>query len=177
MSEQNYAGFWIRVGATLIDTIFLLVIILPLLTLIYGTDYWASEPFVYGIWDVLLQYIFPAAAVIVFWIYRSATPGKMILKLTIVDAATGGKPTTGQFIGRYLAYYIINTDASCNLNNRRKDRSISPSCLRFVAGFTSQLESPHWPLFFVSSQLIHTFLILAGPYFSNLDPARCIYAD
>ena len=41
-----------------------------------------------------------------FWIYKSATPGKMITKLVIVDAKTGGKPTTGQFLLRYLGYYV-----------------------------------------------------------------------
>jgi uncharacterized RDD family membrane protein YckC len=30
----------------------------------------------------------------------------MITNLTIVDAETGYKPTTGQFIGRYFAYYV-----------------------------------------------------------------------
>lgn len=30
----------------------------------------------------------------------------MATKLTIVDEKTGGKPSTGQFVGRYLAYYI-----------------------------------------------------------------------
>jgi uncharacterized RDD family membrane protein YckC len=54
----------------------------------------------------LLNYILPAVAVVIFWVYKSATPGKIVLKLTIVDAKTGGKPSVGQFIGRYLAYYI-----------------------------------------------------------------------
>ena len=30
--------------------------------------------------------VLPAVVVVVFWLYRSATPGKMILKLEIVDA-------------------------------------------------------------------------------------------
>jgi uncharacterized RDD family membrane protein YckC len=30
----------------------------------------------------------------------------MAIGARIVDAATGGKPTTGQLIGRYLAYYV-----------------------------------------------------------------------
>jgi uncharacterized RDD family membrane protein YckC len=30
----------------------------------------------------------------------------MILSLEIVDAKTGGKPSTGQFIGRYFAYFV-----------------------------------------------------------------------
>jgi len=106
MNEQEYAGFWIRTGAALIDTILILIITLPILTAIYGTDYWAGESIFLGFWDALLNYILPAIAVIVFWVYKSATPGKMATKLTIVDAKTGGKPSTGQFIGRYLGYYI-----------------------------------------------------------------------
>ncbi|WP_320043041.1 RDD family protein [uncultured Desulfobacter sp.] len=50
--------------------------------------------------------ILPAIAIIIFWTYKSATPGKMALKLTIVDAKNGGHPSTGQLIGRYFGYYI-----------------------------------------------------------------------
>lgn len=106
MNKQEYAGFWIRTEASLIDTILILIIIFPILIAIYGSNYWASESIFLGIWEVLLNYILPAIAVIVFWIYKSATPGKMATKLTIVDAKTGGKPSTGQFIVRYLGYYI-----------------------------------------------------------------------
>ena len=40
-----------------------------------------------------LLLIFPAIAVILFWIYRSATPGKMALKLVVVDVVTEAKPS------------------------------------------------------------------------------------
>lgn len=106
MNEQEYAGFWIRTGAAIIDTILMLIIILPILTAIYGADYWLSESLVQGFWDVIFNYILPAIAVIVFWVYKSATPGKMATRLTIVDAKTGGKPSISQFIGRYLGYYV-----------------------------------------------------------------------
>ncbi len=106
MGEQEYAGFWIRVVASLIDTILLMIIIYPLLSAIYGKAYWSSGSLSLGVWDVLFSYVLPAVAVIVFWIYKSATPGKMVTRLVIVDAKTGGKPSTGQFIGRYLAYYL-----------------------------------------------------------------------
>ena len=43
---------------------------------------------------------------IVFWIVKSATPGKILLEITIVDAETGGKPSNAQLIGRYFAYYV-----------------------------------------------------------------------
>ncbi|MEE4280575.1 MAG: RDD family protein [Pseudomonadales bacterium] len=107
-SEVEYAGFWIRTAASIIDTLLITVVIGPLLTAIYGTDYWLSTSEVKGTWDVLLNYIFPAAAIIVFWVCKSATPGKMLLKLKVVNATTGGKPSTGQFIGRYLGYYVAD---------------------------------------------------------------------
>jgi len=73
---------------------------------IYGKNYFVSDSFVQGLWDVLFTYIFPAIVVIIFWSYRSATPGKMITRVNIVDAATGGKPSTRQFVLRYIGYYI-----------------------------------------------------------------------
>lgn len=106
MEDVEYAGFWVRVGASLVDTLLVLLIIGPLLTLIYGQEYWQGESSIYGFWDVLFNYILPAIVIIVFWLYKSATPGKMVFKLTIVDAKTGNKPSAGQLIGRYLAYYI-----------------------------------------------------------------------
>ena len=104
--ELEYVGFWLRVGAAIIDTILLMVIIAPLLTWYFGPGYWLSEEFFKGPMDLLLNYLFPAIAVILFWIYRQATPGKMAIGARIVDAKTGGKPSTGQLIGRYLGYYV-----------------------------------------------------------------------
>ena len=104
MDNVEYAGFWIRVGAALIDSILLLLIISPALYYIYGIEYFLSETGHNEFWDIFFNYIFPAIAVILFWNFRSATPGKMLLNLVIVDAETGNKPSIGQFIGRYFAY-------------------------------------------------------------------------
>jgi len=106
MENVKYAGFWIRVAASLIDTVLLLIIILPLLTLIYGSEYWANEKMFHGFWDLLLNYILPAVAIILFWIYKSATPGKMALGLKVVDANTGQAVPVDRLIGRYLGYYV-----------------------------------------------------------------------
>ena len=56
--------------------------------------------------SVLLNYILPAIVVIIFWTYKSATPGKLLLKIRIVDAKTGGKPSTVQWLIRYIGYYV-----------------------------------------------------------------------
>jgi uncharacterized RDD family membrane protein YckC len=38
--------------------------------------------------------------------YRSATPGKMMLGLRIVDARSGAAMGRGQSVGRYLGYFV-----------------------------------------------------------------------
>ena len=104
--ELEYVGFWLRFGASIIDTILMLVIVAPMLTWIYGPGYWMSERLVHGPADLLLNWVLPAVAVILFWNYRQATPGKMAIGARIVDAKTGGKPSLGQLIGRYFGYFV-----------------------------------------------------------------------
>ncbi|MCK5894523.1 MAG: RDD family protein [Endozoicomonadaceae bacterium] len=106
MNAQEYAGFWIRTGAAIIDSILMLIITLPILAAIYGTDYWMNDAFVPSFFYHFVNYILPAIVVIIFWVYKSSTPGKMATNLIIVDAKTGGTPTTSQFIGRYFGYYV-----------------------------------------------------------------------
>ncbi len=108
MANTSYAGFWIRTGAAVIDSMLLLLLIVPILSAIYGEAYWSSESLFQGTWDVLLNYIFPAIVVVTFWIYKSATPGKLLLKLSIVDAKSGGQPRTQQFVIRYLGYFVAS---------------------------------------------------------------------
>lgn len=104
--DLEYVGFWPRVGAALIDTLLLLFITVPLVTLIYGRQCWSSTEWVHGPADFLINWFLPAVAVVLFWVYRQATPGKIAIGARIVDARTGGKPGTGQLVGRYLGYYV-----------------------------------------------------------------------
>ena len=115
---MTYAGFWIRVGASIIDTIVMLVIFIPTAMMIYGANtmsteitnqnmsYWSSSFYMEGGSNVFLNYILPAILVLAFWLYKSATPGKMATRLTIVDAKTGKKPTAVQFLLRYVGYFL-----------------------------------------------------------------------
>jgi len=108
--EQNleYAGFWIRVGASIVDSILIGLITYPLLISVYGSDYFDPEStgLIAGPADLLISWVLPAVAVILFWVYKSATPGKMVISAKIVDARTGGKASTGQLIGRYFGYFV-----------------------------------------------------------------------
>jgi len=104
--DLEYVGFWVRVGATLIDSILLGIIIWPILTAFYGESYWTNEQLIQGPMDFLLSWVFPAVAVIVFWVMKQATPGKMVISTKIVDAKTGKSPTISQLITRYFGYFL-----------------------------------------------------------------------
>lgn len=104
--DLEYVGFWPRVGAAIIDSLLIAAICWPLLTWFYGADYWTDTDFVKGPADFLLNWVFPAVAVVLFWVYRQATPGKMAIGARIVDARTGEPASTRQLIGRYLGYYV-----------------------------------------------------------------------
>lgn len=108
----QYAGFWRRFLATLIDSLIIMVIIVPILLSIYDDAYLYSDAVIQGPADFFIGYLLPAIAVILFWVYKSATPGKMVISAKICDARSGGRPSTGQCIGRYLAY-IISTLPLC----------------------------------------------------------------
>lgn len=104
--QIEYAGFWVRFAASIIDTILILAVTWPILFTIYGTEYFTGAAFSSGLWDVLLSYVFPAVAVVLFWVYKSATPGKMMLKLKVVKADTHENLSAPQALGRYLGYYL-----------------------------------------------------------------------
>ena len=104
--EFGYVAFWPRAWATLIDTFFIMIIILPPLVLAYGWAYFRPEEIIRGPIDALVGWILPVIAVWTFWHYKSATPGKMIIKAKIVDAKTGRKPTSAQLIIRYYGYFV-----------------------------------------------------------------------
>ena len=103
----EHVGFWKRVVAFFIDTFILLVVCVPLLLAIYGREYFnPGRSGMAGIWDFVINVLLPAAAALLFWRYRGATPGKMAISAKIVDARTGAAPSTGSLVVRYFAYIV-----------------------------------------------------------------------
>lgn len=123
---ERYAGFWIRFVASVIDSIIVSIVIGPIAGALYEKpDATASimsaaqsgdllqlalallaamQPASVG--DALLNIGLPAVGIVAFWIYRSATPGKMATRTRIVDASTGAAPDARQCIVRYLGYFV-----------------------------------------------------------------------
>ena len=134
--DFEYVGFWPRVGASIIDTILVLLVTAPLIYWIYGADQAAGldvdvndllaavlasdlpRLHLYlqslmtelttprGPLDVLINWVLPAVVIIVFWLARNATPGKMAVGACVVDAKSREPISVGQAIVRYLGYYV-----------------------------------------------------------------------
>jgi len=104
----EYAGFWKRVLAALIDSFLILCVTTPLIAAVYGWGYFTdgTRSILPSGADFFISYVLPAVATIIFWKTRQATPGKMALSLKIVDAQTGQPMSSGQAIGRYFAYFV-----------------------------------------------------------------------
>ena len=105
--EPQYVGFWKRVLAALIDSLILVIVFVAIALAIYGREYihLANEGRTM-VFDIIVQGVLPALAAILFWRFRGATPGKMLLSAKIVDAETLGTPSTGKLVGRYFAYIL-----------------------------------------------------------------------
>jgi uncharacterized RDD family membrane protein YckC len=109
MSNDNddYAGFWIRTSACLIDLILFSIIFVPVLWGIYGESVFNTETYLgafipAGIWDFLIQWILIPIIIAKFWVRYSATPGQMLFNIRVLDSSTRHSLTVGQGIIRLL---------------------------------------------------------------------------
>ncbi len=97
--QVRYAGFWRRVGASLVDTLLLVIVLVPLallLRLLGGAPG--------GLVPLLLNDLLPMVLIIYFWVRFRGTPGKRLLECQVVDARTLKSLTVGQGVLRYLGY-------------------------------------------------------------------------
>ena len=104
-AEYHYAGFWWRFLASVIDTVFLSILLFPLVK-IFATgnpmSFFGLDPMA----EFVLTFLLPMAVVVVFWRYRAATPGKIVCKLKVIDMTTGGDLSVPQSILRFFAYNL-----------------------------------------------------------------------
>ena len=118
-SELEYVGFWLRVLATIVDTIAVMIVTAPFAQMAYDGGFFGHGFYggmMRGTGDFTTSILLPAILVLLFWTYKQATPGKMLIRAKIVDAETGGAPSTRQNIIRYLGYFL----------------STFPACLGFL---------------------------------------------
>ena len=118
-AEPRYVGFWARFLAMFVDNIWVTIVLVLVVIALFGQDFMAmvavptdgsgqmtGAPGSGAAASLLVQLLLPAALIIGFWIWKAATPGKMLVSAEIVDAKSMGKPSTGQLIVRYIGYFI-----------------------------------------------------------------------
>jgi len=132
--EPRYVGFWMRLLAFFIDSLVVSLILSPLMLALYGGGYFTKlnaelaallvssgdpsadlarmleilgrpDSAISAISDIRVQFGL-LVATILFWRFRGATPGKMLVKAKIVTADGLRQPSTGRLIGRFLAYFV-----------------------------------------------------------------------
>ena len=103
-SSPDYAGFWQRAAAFVIDWLIVIVILMPVLIVVFGMREISLDPAEHS-WDLLVPLVI-GAAVVGFWRYCGATPGKVALGVRIVDARDGSAPSTARLVVRLLAYLV-----------------------------------------------------------------------
>ena len=93
VKKSIYAGFWIRGLAFVIDGFIISVFLLV--------------PIQSFISDAMAQFApIPVVYWILFWIWKGATPGKMLVRIKIVKADTLSQPSVGALVGRSISYYV-----------------------------------------------------------------------
>ena len=102
----QYAGFGSRFLAFLLDSLIQLLVLVPLFVLLFGRDVLSDPRVMDNPLGYTLNYGLPLLYVVLCWKYKSATPGKYMMGMSIVDAHTGGRPPTGMLVLRYLGYYL-----------------------------------------------------------------------
>ncbi len=106
MEEVKYAGFWIRVVASIVDQIWIVAVsFVPVVVAVksgmFDTD--SPEYFYFFMFCIL---IFPAIIVVLLWRRFQSTPGKMMLGLKVVDASNFSQASFGKYSLRYLGYFV-----------------------------------------------------------------------
>ena len=102
----EFAGFWSRVFASILDSILQIIVFTPLLIMFFGMDVLMNPALDTGVSGFFIGNVLPALVVILFWKYKSATPGKIMMGIAIVDASTGGNPSTVRLVLRFLGYIV-----------------------------------------------------------------------
>lgn len=103
---MEYAGFCIRLWATVIDTLLFTLWSIPLMYAIYGDSLVTQPKWVKGPADVVINWIVPTVAVLLLLCNKQATLGNMAIRARVVDENTGGVPTTRQEIIRYFGFLL-----------------------------------------------------------------------
>ncbi len=119
-ASTEYAGFWPRFAAFLIDVLIVSIIqsaFVPIISFgfvqpwFWWTNSFSNEPDMLALWFLgsggLLAILIAGAYFVGFWVWKQQTPGKMAMKIEVVTIDRTGL-TAEKALLRYLGYIICS---------------------------------------------------------------------
>ena len=109
-TNEHYAGFWRRVAASLIDTVFMFFVFLLIHVIFFG-DTGLQITVSNGQLNVqsdnsFIEQLLAILFTVVMWVKFLGTPGKLALGCHVLDAKTRKHIRPIQAIVRYLSYLV-----------------------------------------------------------------------
>lgn len=101
----EYAGFWIRLGAGIIDNLILLLIFYIIYTVISEITKTLPLPAIFILVTIFISFLIKITYFVSFWVWKGQTPGKFIMGVKIIR--TDSSPITWPYaLLRYLGYIV-----------------------------------------------------------------------
>jgi uncharacterized RDD family membrane protein YckC len=105
-TELEYVGFWLRLGAGLVDSFMLMMVLVPLTIGVFGWSRLATAIHVSGTEDLVATWILPGILILTIWTARHRSRGMAVISAVVLDERTSSPPSFGQHVGRYLGYFL-----------------------------------------------------------------------
>lgn len=105
-TEFEYVGFWLRLWASVLDSLLLMAILVPLVLTVFGWNHFITAIHLGGTADFLVSWFLPAVLILAIWTAGNRTPGKRAISAVVLDERTSSPPSLQQHIGRYLGYFL-----------------------------------------------------------------------
>ena len=149
--KYEYAGFWLRVVAALIDSFIMILAVLPVAWIFYQGD--SDLVFATGLsesapnllFDFVINYIFPFLYSVLFWIYLEGTPGKRLLRLKVLDERTGHKLSFGQAALRYIGSKSLPSSVFTSAGHFARSFSMYNACFNNGSVQNFSLQTINFP--------------------------------
>lgn len=106
VTEYEYIGFWLRVVASIVDNIWMGVLMIALIVVFSSLGLMELDMETMNLEGMLLQVFVPFVLIMWLWRRYSSTPGKMMFKAKILDAKTYQPVSTGRLVVRYVGYFV-----------------------------------------------------------------------
>lgn len=116
-SAVRYAGFWVRLGAHVIDSMIFFLLLIPFIRLFTSGGYLKNYDAAQGLWAqfaviefdwlyFLLDVVLPLVMVVWLWWKYRGTPGKLMLDIEVVDECSHKNLSLRQSVLRYFSYIV-----------------------------------------------------------------------